>query len=43
MSILTKIREEQTELFLSHAFAWVTPAIYVALGGLRSETLVFIG
>ena len=31
-----------TQLFPSHAFAWVTPAIFVIFGGLRSEALVSV-
>ena len=46
MTNSTKFREEQTRLFLNHAFAWVTSAIFVifvVFGGLRSEALVFSG
>ena len=42
----TVIGEEQTRHFLNHAFARVTPAvfvIFVVFGGLRSEALVFRG
>ena len=45
-SLLFSFREEQTPLFLNHAFARVTPAIFVifvVFGGLKSEPLFSVG
>ena len=46
LGFFQNIREEPTRLSLNHAFAWVTPAIFVifvVFGCLRSEALVFSG